>query len=124
MFINPTLKNFVPILQTYMRDFKGIQSLFTGVYGDVDAIYSMSLLNFPGRLSKEAFERMHYLYNLSSRMVSKKYEKSTFPDQLAIKLEVLPHILHHSERANFKLLFGGDGRDANVAEALIKVAAQ
>ncbi len=39
VFINPSLKNFVPLLQTYMRDFKGIQKLFTAIYGDIDSIY-------------------------------------------------------------------------------------
>lgn len=40
-----------------------------------------------------------------------------------MKLEVLPQILHLSEKANYKMLFGSEGNDAVLAEALIKVAA-
>lgn len=42
-------------------------------------------------LCDQAFEKMHYLYNLASRMINKSYvEIKMFPEQIAVKLEVLP----------------------------------
>lgn len=67
-------------------------------------------------LCDQAFEKMHYLYNLASRMINKSYvEIKMFPEQIAVKLEVLPYILHLSDRANYRLLFGSEGNDAVLA---------
>lgn len=75
VFINPSLKNCVPLLQTYMRNFKGISKLFTAVYGDIDSIYQLSVMNFPKILTDDCYDKLHYLYSLASRMVNYDYSR-------------------------------------------------
>lgn len=52
-----------------MRNFKGISKLFTAVYGDIDSIYQLSLVNFPKILKDDCYDKLHYLYSMASRMV-------------------------------------------------------
>lgn len=51
------------------------------------------------------------------------YEQQMFPDALEPKLRELPAVLLVAEKANYRELFGREGRDAGVADALVRVAA-
>ena len=48
--MRPSLKNLVPVLQTYLQGYQGIRKLFTAIYGDVDSLFQLALRNLEEQL--------------------------------------------------------------------------
>ena len=92
----PTLKNFVPLLQTYMHEFKGLQLLFTAIYGDLDAIFRLCVMNFPaGALQTDLHSKLRFLYTLCARMLlPDRITPIFYPDnRLALQMRMLSALL-------------------------------